>query len=339
MTVPSVLQAPSPKLRTPVFVLSVLLVVFAGIRYGIGSDYFLYTSLYRAIIPSSLTESLKVVPQELGWVTLAFLFRKVTDSPYLILWIASVLTVVPALIAVKRKSQDPVFAVFLYFFLGYYAVSFNAVRQSIAVSFLLLADTYRSESRVKWAIFSAVAILFHSSAIVAIIVQLAAAYWKPRWVSVLASLVIAGAGSLALLNSQIVGVLAVALNSRYETYLEGSGAGLGTWMMFGVRLFFIILCLSLPRSRQTTTYLAYVCVSAMVLILGTTYVVIARFEPYFGIFLALLIPNLLSEQARPIFRDLRWPLALGCLIYFGFYVTAFNRVVPYEVVPELSSLF
>ncbi|WLQ07129.1 EpsG family protein [Arthrobacter oryzae] len=322
--------------KVPVVALSLLLITFAGIRYGTGSDYFLYTSLYRAIIPHSLADSLAVVPQELGWVTLSFLLRGYTNSPYLLLWLASIMTIVPVLIAIRRQTKDPTLAVFLFFFLGYYALTFNAVRQSIAVSFLLLADSYRQESRLKCLLFSAIAVLFHSSALIAILVQLIAMRWKPTWVSVVIVLALGALGSYFLLQSGLAGALASSLNPRYETYLDDEGAGLGTWLVLAVRILLIVFAMAAPASKETSRYIAFVTISAVVLLLGTTNVVIARFEPYFGIFLILLLPNVLMNSRNSVL--LRWTLMLGSLIYFGFYILSFNGVVPYRVIPELTSM-
>jgi hypothetical protein len=324
-----------PDSRLPIVALTVVLVIFAGIRYGIGSDYLLYSTLYRAIIPSSLSDSLAVVPQELAWVTLAFVLRQFTDSPYAILWIASLLTIVPILVAIRRKSADPTLSIFLFFFLGYYAVTFNAVRQSIAVSFLLLADTYRTESRLKWFTFSLIAVLFHSSALVAIIAQLLVAFWKPTGRSVVVMLIVGASLSLLLLRSGLAVQFASALNPRYETYLDDAGAGLGTWFVFAIRVLIIFIALASPRTDETSKYLAFVCVSAVVLLLGTTNVVFARFEPYFGIFAVLLLPNQLTVSKQ---RGLIIPaLVVGSLVYFGFHISSFNGVVPYTVIPELAS--
>lgn len=320
--------------RLPLYILTIILVVFAGLRYGIGSDYFLYATLYRSVIPSSLADSLSLVPQELGWVTLAFILRSFTDSPYAIFWIASVLTVVPTLLAFRRKSANATLSVFLFFFLGYYAVTFNAVRQSIAVAFLLLAETYRGESRFKWLLFSAIAVLFHSSALIAIAVQLLVSLWKPTARSVVIMLVVGASLSFLLLRSGLAARLASALNPRYETYLDDAGAGLGTWLVLGARVLIIFLALASPRTDETAKYLAYVCVSAVVLLLGTTNVVFARFEPYFGIYVVLLLPSQLSQlKHRTAIISL---LIISSLIYFGFHISSFNAVVPYVLIPELA---
>lgn len=320
--------------RLPFYILSLILVVFAGLRYGIGSDYFLYTTLYRSVIPSSLADSLSLVPQELGWVTLAFVLRNFTGSPYAIFWVASILTIVPTLLAFRRKSTNATLSVFLFFFLGYYAVTFNAVRQSIAVAFLLLADTYRGESRFKWLLFSAIAVLFHSSALIAVAVQLLVSLWKPTVRSVVIMLVVGASLSLLLLRSGLAARLASALNPRYETYLDDAGAGIGTWLVLGVRVLIIFLALASPRTDETGRYLAYVCVSAVVLLLGTTNVVFARFEPYFGIYVVLLIPSQLSQLRHR--TAITTFLVISSLIYFGFHISSFNAVVPYAVIPELT---
>jgi hypothetical protein len=326
--------APAKRSTLAYVAVAAILVAFAGFRYATGSDYFLYLSLYQALDTTSLGDALATSPQGVGFAALMFALKKATTFPYVIFWVSSALTVVPILLAIKRKSVDPVFALFLYFFFGLYAVSFNAVRQSIAVSFLLLADTYRGESKVKYVTLSALAILIHSSAVVLVAIQLFAHFWKPTKVSVIALFVVTVPLSYVLVQSGALQVLASALNSRYETYLQqADGAGVGTVLRLLVVLALIFLALSLPRVKDADRYIVFVCFSAIFLYLGFFTWVAARLDLYFSSFFVLLIPNQLAQWRHGMVT--KWILSLFLLVYFAIYISSYNAVIPYSVVPDL----
>lgn len=332
-TLPGDQPRPAEVRALPYAAVAVLLVVFAGVRYSTGSDYFLYLSLYQVVDTTSLSAAISGSTQGIGFATLMFVLKALTDYDYVIFWASALLTVLPVLLAVKRRSADPIYALFLYFFLGYYAVSFNAVRQSIAVSFLLLADTYRQESTAKYWILSILAMLVHSSAIVLVLMQLVVHWWKPTYLSAISILVLTVPLSFVILNSGALATIASILNPRYEMYLQGEGAGFGTILLLLVKLSLIIFVLSLPKVRDSDRYIAFVCLSAIFLYLGLFTWVIARLEIYFGIFIVILLPNQLAAWKHG--RLAKILLGVVFLVYFAIYISNYNALIPFAVVPEL----
>lgn len=313
---------------------AVLLVCFSGLRYLVGTDYFLYQTLFAQIDSESFSSSLERVPQEPGFVALMFWTVAVFDHPYALYWVAAVLTVVPVLVAIWRKSTNIAASVFVYIFLGAYVVSFNAIRQSIAVAIMLLADTYRDRNRAVWVLLGILATLIHVSALVAFVVQLFASRWTPTWRSVGLILGITAAISFVLFDSDLLSQVAAPLNERYVTYLDESGGGVGTLLTAISRIGLLLLLMGSVDSESTKRYLVYAVASCTIMVLALSNQLIARIDPYFSIFFVLLIPNALHLEGRPRWKVVATYCALA--LYFGFFVSNYNDVVPYITIPEFQ---
>ena len=300
-----------------------------------GSDYSMYAYFYEIVDPTSLRNSLAIIPQEPGFVILMMACRRISDDPRLLFTVASVITVFVALIAIRKLSVNPTFSIFLYFFLTYYTFSFNAVRQSIAVSLMLFGESFRVSSKPRWIMLSILAMSFHSSTVIVFLIQIAITRWKPRAINSLLILFIGTPIGIAIINSgPVLGWLS-ALNPRYNDYITADDrAGMGTMLILGVRILVIIWALfelSRRKDRSASKYLAMVIISALALSLGLSSVVVARLEPFFGIYLILLIPALLQEKHKA--NALKLFISAGTLAYFGVHIISFNGLIPYQIYP------
>lgn len=329
----AVAQPKLERLSIPtITVITVILSIFSGLRFEVGSDYSMYAYFFEIVDPTSLRNSLELVPQESGFVLLMMACRLISDDARVLFTIASIITVTTALIAIRRLSINPTFSVFLYFFLTYYTFSLNAVRQSIAVSFFMLGESYRGNSKARWILFSALAMSFHSSTVIAFFIQVAIARWKPRPVGSILLLIIGAPVCLFLINTGPVRGWLSSLNPRYDSYFGVEGGGMGTMLILGVRIAVVIWALielSRRYDAESSKYLAMVIVSAIALILGLSSWVFARFEPFFGIYLVLLIPALLRET--PHKKVLQFLISVCVLIYFGIHISNFNELIPYQI--------
>lgn len=323
------------KLSIPtITVLTFLLAIFSGLRYKVGSDYSMYAYFYEIVDPTSLRNSLELVPQESGFVLLMMACRLFSDDPRMLFTIASIITVSAALVAIRRLSVHPTFSVFLYFFLTYYTLSLNAVRQSIAVSLFMLGESYRGTSKFRWILFSVLAMIFHTSTIIAFVIQVAITRWKPRPASSILLLIVGTPLFIVVINTGPVRSWLSGLNPRYESYFSVEGGGMGTMLILGVRMAVIVwglIELSRRYDAAASKYLAMVIVSAFALLLGLSSWVFARFEPFFGIYLVLLIPALL--RYNPHKKILQFLISVCVLVYFGIHISNFNELIPYQMDP------
>lgn len=144
-----------------------LLVMVAGLRYNVGTDYLQYASNYSTY-----------VNQDIRWNAqpalsiIAKISHYIHDDYATWFLIMALLTVLPVLIAIKRNSDtsaEVCVAIIMYILLGCWHFSFNIVKQSVAASFLLLGvDALFKKDFKKWSVYCLLGSMFHITALLMI---------------------------------------------------------------------------------------------------------------------------------------------------------------------------
>ena len=150
--------------------LVVVLIVFillGGLRYRIGTDTVNYIFDYRLVPPlDKLTSSyFSTTRYAVGYVVMTSFFKMFTnDFTAVQLFHAFVVNSVVGWFFYKN-SRHVFFSLLLFFVLIYSLLVFQQMRESLAVSFFLLAwPAFRDEKWIKWYILSCCAVMFHVSA-------------------------------------------------------------------------------------------------------------------------------------------------------------------------------
>lgn len=110
-------------------------------------------------------------PIEPGWYFLNKLINELGGNFNLLLWIVSLMTLIPIGIVCVKCSENPQLSLFFYYSLYAYLNSFNVMRQFLAISFVLLAYSYVFQ-RGKFFVCILLAFIFHYSAVVSVVVIL-----------------------------------------------------------------------------------------------------------------------------------------------------------------------
>lgn len=309
-----------------------VMVTFSALRFQVGTDFNTYYLLYNKLDPENWRAALASSPQEPGFTALSLLLRSISDSPYLIFWVASALTIIPVYVTIKKQSVDPTMSLLLYVLLAFFVSPFNLVRQGIAISLNFWADSYLDDNKKAYVIINAVATTIHASVLLVLLAQFVARRWRPSLKFVT---VVALGGVLAAIVYARVGASGAwldVLNPRYQGYVSDQQvAGLGTYLIIATRLGLLLYVLAVTRGsgREGTTarQVGYVTFGLFFLILGTQSVAFSRMEMYFGIFLVLLIPNALGARRARI--DKTAIVALSA-VYFAFFLTHYAQLLPYQ---------
>ena len=140
----------------------IVLSAIEGLRaYTVGTDTPFYVRTFQVLARQRY---------EIGYWTLMRLVRYITDNPTVLLTVCALLTNGLFMISIYKLSDDCYMSVFSFITLMFYFVSFNAVRQSIAISMVVIAYYFIKAERLKSFILMVIlATLFHSSAIVGLL--------------------------------------------------------------------------------------------------------------------------------------------------------------------------
>lgn len=147
------------------FLIGAILVITAGCRYHVGTDYGAYISLYESYIKTSLKELFTLDEPILPII--GNLCGKYFDSYKAMFFIASLITVGLAVYSMLDEADDFMFVILIYIFVGCWHGSFNGIRQYMAVTILFLGRKHIfNRELLKYALYCFVAFLCHKSAAV-----------------------------------------------------------------------------------------------------------------------------------------------------------------------------
>lgn len=128
--------------RTIIFV--VILILFASLRKGIGTDYESYVLIYNNL-PQNI---------EIGYKGLNILINKLGLGVATVFFISSCIMFINILKGLKRFKVDVGFAIFLYFCLYYLTHHYNIVRHGISASFVFVAMSLFKDKEYRKATFN-----------------------------------------------------------------------------------------------------------------------------------------------------------------------------------------
>lgn len=316
--------------------LAVLIVVPAMRGDEVGTDTSMYTRVFGTLIdPSSYSASLAASEQETGYTMLQFIVRQFTADPRWMLTVCAVLTCVIWYVTICAFSRMPELSVMVWVLSGTYLLQMNIMRQSLAMSLIILAACLAFRRRTWWALLPAViGATIHNSGVAGLVVVLILLIVRRTRASV-ASAVIAGIVGLAA--GEAIGAVpalqnaAVSLMPRYEAYTEsGTGPGQGVARMLLVAWSLGLVIYTIVRTGgkgRRWPELVWLQIGIAFQGIGLGYVALDRISLYFTSIEAFLVPMVVS-RLRKRFLDV-CVILVGYAAIFVLNVGQVGQLVPY----------
>lgn len=225
--------------------------ILAGMRADtIGTDVKVYVEpLYNAAKQSHSFSSymskkwyviwryMYVSKFEIGFTTLVYLIAKIGGSLGMVLFIIHILIIAPIYMGLRRLNNGyPICLEMLVFYFMFYNASLNMMRQWIAMAFLFYGFSYLIDKNyIKYFLTIAIAFLFHSSALMGILIYFIYNYsTKKRDYIKLANFQLSASlvsvkifiyGCIVLLSLNIIAVMLRTIGlSKYAGYIQGEGS-------------------------------------------------------------------------------------------------------------------
>lgn len=112
-----------------------------------------------------------VLNYEIGYTLFVYFISSLFKSIVVTQSALELLAILPIYFAIREKKDIPIWLGMLVFMLQFYNGSFNLIRQTIAMAFMLLGVTYWiNDKRKKFVISFVCAVLFHTSGLIGIII-------------------------------------------------------------------------------------------------------------------------------------------------------------------------
>ncbi len=288
------------------FLLMFLLSVF---RYGIGNDYFSYIRIFDEIHSASWGELL-TLGYEPAFALLTKAITLISYNPEVMYGIYAVLILAPVAYAIYRHSDNVWLSVTVYLCLTFYYTSLNFIRQSMAVSLLILCYSFIKRRKiVPVMIFAVLAALFHYTALVFIPFYLLAYFVKPTKKAIIiyssvsvgvliTCLVMKAAGANPLnLAAQLVSALT---GKDYTGYVDSKWFEMGFGVQYLIMplgiLAIVMICyfLGWKEKEDSHTLLWFMLMNASIWSFITYAFIVERFSMFIFIFSVFAIPSALS---------------------------------------------
>lgn len=326
-------------LKRNIFILLSFGIVFfiSGWRYGIGTDYFNYIDMYRYITSQgSIITAIKTFSNvEPGFIILNYLVKYFFNDERYIFIVCSFVTlffIYKGIWSFKSKINIG-FALFIYLLL-FHNISFNAVRQFIAIAIVFYSMRYLFNRKlIMYLVFITIACSFHLTSIVMLPLYF---IYGNNYIKKYNRIIIYGflCFSLLILDSLVQNFF---ISSRYSDYISSnlySEGGIGAFIV-RLPLIFLLLIFSkdIVNYDKRGSFLINIIILELVLSLfGYKIEFFTRFLIQFNIIKVLLLPLLVKS----ISTRREAPIVLFVILLFIFYSWIFqlnggitNDSVPY----------
>jgi len=200
-------------------IMIIVLIIVSGIRCNVGSDYYTYYTAYNSWLVN-LDSIYEVIHSnsQFGLYVLGFILKSITDFPYAIFWLVACIIYPCMIIYMRKKTQKPSIAFMSFMLLGFYAISNNILKQTMAMLIMIYAyECFIKNKKIKFVIATLLASTFHTTAIIVAVLMILARKIKPSYKNLLIFILI---GVIGLFTYNVVGniVSHISLLERYQTY-------------------------------------------------------------------------------------------------------------------------
>lgn len=281
---------------------AVVLALFVGLRLS-GNDTFTYRNIYENLgTPEGIFDHVNWKPASAPGLTIlmnALLLIGASTQDYLM--VTALFTILVYLWFIRKYSCRLSLSIYYFITMGVYTFAMAAIKQTMAVAFLLLAtDRAIGKKYARFAIWIAVAELFHPYAFIYLVVPFL--FFKPwtrkTWLLILITIV----ASMSL-QRLMGGIMDVTANLGYTRYTstEFLGEGVSIFrvlaVMAPVLLSYLVKDkLMVSEDRTGNLFVNLTMVNAFIMFIGLfgTANYFARLANYFLIFQTLSLPFLMD---------------------------------------------
>lgn len=275
-----------------------LLWFLASFRLDIGHDYSMYIESFFRMGRDSFS-NLTYKDWEIGFILLTKTIVFFTKNQTFFLMITSAISLAGPAYLIMRYSKNSLMSVALYLNLFFYYITFNFIRQAIAISIVCFAWTFlRKNKFIPYMLIIVLASLFHMTALIMIVVYFLVKF-KPgiRTLLFYAYLLL----FYYILSDGLLNILLSRIHTEYE-----NSVFITNGVSFVYALLPVFICLLLVLSYRFIDNLSLdgrylislVLFATFWLLIMTKHALFERFSYYSYIFVILAVPKVLASFSK-----------------------------------------
>ncbi|WP_370641990.1 MULTISPECIES: EpsG family protein [unclassified Tenacibaculum] len=316
------------------FIIVLILTIFAGFRFEVGVDYNNYVSIFKKNRWTSTNEP--------GFMLIVNFFSYIKAKPQLIFLFLALIMQLLVYRIILKFSVNPWLSILIYLTIApFYLASFNGVRQFLAIAlFINLIDLIRNKKLLLFLICIGLGVFFfHLSLFIIIpvyfILQINFTLKKRLLVTLL---VIVGSFFINYLIS-------LSPYGQYLNFTKTTPISVGTYIFFLMSISLILFEKKISEFKYKKVYLNINFLSFLTLLLvflqdkGIMIQMFMRLNSYFFFVYILLIPVLVSQFKKQIIRVSL--IVLLSIVLLSYYLRTIlikgeeYKLIPYKLNFEL----
>lgn len=326
--------------------------ILGGVRdYSIGTDIRVYgnTWFYLARSSSNLFSLLGTASaSSIGalYAIFNFVVSRFTNNPHwFYFWYCFVENIIVLIALRENRKLISITSGWATYLLLFYNLNFNMLRQGMALVILLLGFKYvREEKFLRFLLVVLFAYLFHSTAIIALLVYIVYLITAHKnntnnWIQMILIYICSIVFTLSFESISQFLLNAGLLSTRYVIYLNSDNVATGRSYIF--YLFIFIVCILSVKSEKDTIFnffeiITFICIAFSILV-KISY--LFRVINYFSIYLCFGIPYVFEKKSRIVLNGINFRPLIMYIFLIGYWLIiyvflGYQSTVPFIFMTE-----
>lgn len=316
----------------------VILVLLSGLRSGIGDTY-MYRHLYDLIGPGYDAKG----AYEPGFILFLAILKTISKDSQFMIIATSIIINVFNIGTIYKYSKDSYFELgaFMYITSGYYIVTMNGIRQSLAAAIIFWATTFIIKGKLKT--YIAIILLMttiHTSALVMIPMYFICRgkAWE-KTTNRLLALTLVGVILFEPLMNILMKILGETRYADYATFDEG-GANLLRIAVFAVPVIFSYIKRNEIRKWENgNVFVNMNIVCFIIMVFSSFNWIFARFTIYLQLYSFILLPYIVKNCFKGKERRLVYSGLIVCYFIFFYYEQVISMGMVYKSKYNFNKFF
>ena len=315
------------------FLIMFILLLFLAFRgENVGLDMGNYRDAFFLIKSNSFKYIISNINFEVGFKLYTKIISLFTGNFRIYVFITSIISMIGPYLFIRNNSKNYYASCFIFLTFSYYIYNFCTLRQSLAISFMLVGYNFLIQGKKPLFVFSILfSFLFHKTSIILLLLVLID--YLPN-IKKIFPFYLVGCILLFIFKQPLVTWLTNIFYGQYIGYRDTSGSGYTMLLLiFGFIVYFCIITKMFNIEERENKILVYMLLFSLPFqILSITQGLIARITLYFNYSLILLIPGYFETLKGNSNKYFKVAYYFSLTLFFVYQVYSNSMYVPYSLI-------